>query len=112
MNFLFRSTISHLLVLFSCMTITCVNAQKVTAPSFTMVQNGHSSAVIVTAVNAGKDELLAANELSEYVFKNYTLRVFTSVPGLPTTGPEKFHLCTGATHYGTRKVERRPRRSQ
>ena len=69
MNFLFRPTISHLVVLFSCMTITCVNAQKVTAPSFTMLQNGHSSAVIVTAVNAGKDELLAANELSEYVFK-------------------------------------------
>jgi hypothetical protein len=51
------------------MTITCVNAQKVTAPSFTMVQNGHSNAVIMTAVNADKDELLAANELSEYVFK-------------------------------------------
>ncbi len=69
MNFLFRPTISYIVVLFSCITITCVNAQKVTAPSFTMVQNGHSSAVIVTPVNANKDELLAANELSEYVFK-------------------------------------------
>lgn len=69
MNFLFRPTISFFAVLFSCMTITCVHAQKVTTPVFTMVQNGGSNAVIVTAVNAGKDELLAANELSDYVFK-------------------------------------------
>ncbi|MFZ9207948.1 MAG: hypothetical protein ACO21X_03290, partial [Sediminibacterium sp.] len=67
MNFLFRFTISPLVVLFSCVTITCVNAQKVTAPSFTMVQNGRSNAVIVIAANAGKDELLAADELSAYV---------------------------------------------
>ena len=69
MNFLFRSKISLLVVFLSCMSITRVNAQKVTAPPFTVVQNGRSNAVIVITANADKDELLAANELSEYVFK-------------------------------------------
>ena len=69
MNFLFRSKISLLVVFLSCISITCVNAQKVTAPSFTVVQNGRSNTVIVVTENADKDELLAANELSEYVFK-------------------------------------------
>ena len=75
MNFLFRSKISLLVVLLSCISITCVNAQKVTAPSFTMVQNGRSNAVIVITANAGKDELLAAGELSDYVFKMSGARI-------------------------------------
>jgi hypothetical protein len=75
MNFLFRSKISLLVVLFSCMTSTYLNAQKVTAPSFSMVQNGRSNAVIITAANADKDELLAAGELSDYVFKMSGVRI-------------------------------------
>ena len=69
MQLFVRTTFSFLFVLLLSLNSSQVNAQKATNISFKMVQQGSSKAVIQIAENADSDERLAANELSEYVFK-------------------------------------------
>ena len=72
MQLFIRATFSFLFVLLLSIASNHVNAQKAANSSFKMVQQGSSKAVIQIAENADSDECLAANELSDYVFKNKT----------------------------------------
>ena len=69
MQLFVRTTFSFLFVLLLSIASNHVNAQKAANSSFKMVQQGSSKAVIQIAENADSDERLAANELSDYVFK-------------------------------------------
>ena len=69
MQLFVRTTFSFLFLLLLSLNSSQANAQKATNTSFKMVQQGSSKAVIQIAENADSDELLAATELSEYVFK-------------------------------------------
>jgi hypothetical protein len=69
MQLLFRATFSLLFVLSLSISSSLVNAQKAANSRFKMVQQGSSRSVIQIAKNADSDERLAANELSDYVFK-------------------------------------------
>jgi len=64
-----RTFSSFLFVVFLSFYSLQLNAQKASTASFKMVQQGSSKAVIQIAENADSDERLAANELSDYVFK-------------------------------------------
>lgn len=64
-----RTSSSFLFLLFLSFYSIQLNAQKASSASFKMVQQGSSKAVIQIAENADSDERLAANELSDYVFK-------------------------------------------
>lgn len=69
MQLFIRATFSLLLVLLLSITSNHVHAQKAPSDRFKMVQQGSSKSVIQTPENADSDERLAANELSDYVFK-------------------------------------------